>query len=187
MFCSPQPNGIWGWTLGKAQYEWLKQTLESSTARYKFIFIHHLVGGNSNEARGGIESAGYYEWGGKNQDGSWGFDTQRPGWEMPIHALLVKNRVSALFHGHDHVFVKQELDGIIYQECPQPSITKYNNTQLAQQYGYIHGEVVSSSGHLRVQVTPAQATVEYVRAYRPQDENANQKNGQVAANYSIAG
>ena len=181
----PRANDNWGWTLGKGQYDWLKQTLENSRSKFKFIFIHNLVGGNNSDARGGIEAAGYYEWGGRNQDGSWGFEAHRPGWEMPIHQLLVKNKVSALFHGHDHVFVKQDLDGIVYQDCPQPGITKYDNTQLAQQYGYVHGDVVSSSGHLRVKVTPGQAAVEYVRAYLPGDENSDQRNGQVACSYTI--
>jgi hypothetical protein len=181
----PLPNGNWGWTLGKEQYDWLKQTLETSTAKFKFIFIHNLASGNDKDARGGIESAGYYEWGGQNQDGSWGFDAQRAGWGKPIHRLLVENHVSALFHGHDHVFVKQDLDGIVYQECPQPSITRYNNTQLAQQYGYVHGDVVSSSGHLRVTVSPSNVMVEYVRAYLPKDENAQRKNGQVDYTYII--
>ncbi len=177
----------WGYTLGESQYQWLKETLQSSNASYKFIFLHNLVGGLDKDARGGVEAAGLYEWGGRNQDGSWGFAARRSGWGLPIHALLVQNHVSAVFHGHDHVFVRQELDGIVYQECPQSSITRYNNTQLAEQYGYVHGDVRSSSGHLRVMVAPGQATVEYVRAYRPEDEMAGQTNGQVDFSYSITG
>ena len=180
-----QSNSNWGWTLGKAQYDWLKQTLETSKAKFKFIFIHNLVGGRDKDGRGGIESAGYYEWGGNNQDGSWGFDQQRPGWGKPIHQLLVENHVSALFHGHDHVFVKQDLDGIVYQECPQPSITRYDNVQLAQDYGYVNGKVIGSSGHLRVTVTAEKTTVEYIRAYLPKDETSSQRNGQVAYTYKI--
>jgi len=181
-----QPDSNWGWTLGKTQYDWLKQALETSSAKFKFVFIHNLVGGRDKDARGGIESAGYYEWGGKNQDGSWGFGQQRPGWGLPIHPLMVKNRVSAIFHGHDHVFVKQDLDGIVYQECPQPSISRYDNIALAQDYGYINGKVIGSSGHLRVTVTAEKATVEYIRAYLPKDETSSQRNGQVAYAYTIA-
>ncbi len=180
-----QTDSNWGWTLGKTQYDWLKTTLQTSSSKFKFIFIHNLVGGNNKDGRGGIEAAPYYEWGGKNADGSEGFDTHRPGWGKPIHQLLVENHVNALFHGHDHVFVKQDLDGIVYQECPQPSITRYNNTQLAHEYGYTHGDVISSSGHLRVSITPDKATVEYVRAYLPQDENSSQVNGQVAHTYTL--
>ena len=73
----------------------------------------------------------------------------------------------------------QELDGIVYQEVSQPSNPEYNNTRLAADYGYIHGDVLGSSGHLRVTITPDQATIEYVRAYLLKDEKGGQKNGQV--------
>jgi phosphodiesterase/alkaline phosphatase D-like protein len=183
----PQPgdlNNNWNWTLGKEQYDWLKSTLESSSAHAKFIFIHNLVGGSA-EARGGIEFARYFEWGGDNADGSYGFETQRPGWGKPIHQLLVENQVSAIFHGHDHVYVRQELNGIVYQEVPQPSNTEYNKTSLAAEYGYVNGDVLGSSGHLRVTVSPDQVSVAYVRAYLPQDEKPGQQNGEVDHPYDL--
>jgi hypothetical protein len=164
----PQPddlNNNWNWTLGKEQYDWLKSTLETSDAKFKFVFIHNLVGGNNTDGRGGIEAVPYFEWGGNNADGSYGFDEHRPGWGVPIHQLLITNRVSAVFHGHDHVFVKQDLDGIVYQEVPQPSNAQPDNTNLAAEYGYVNGKVVAGSGHLRVTVTPEQVTVEFIRAY----------------------
>ena len=132
-----------------------------------------------------MEVAGFYEWGGNNADGSWGFDQQRPGWAMPIHQLLVANHVTAVFHGHDHIFVKQELDGIIYQEVPQPSTSRSNATDSAAEYGYINGDVLGSSGHLRVTVTPDEVNVEYVRSYLPEVEQPRQKNGQVDYEYRI--
>ena len=104
---------------------------------------------------------------------------------LPIHQLMVKNRVNAMFHGHDHVFVKQDLDGIVYQECPQPSISRYDNIQLAQDYGYVNGKVIGSSGHLRVTVTAEKTIVEYVRAYLQSDKLLSQKNSQVDYTYTI--
>ena len=178
------PATNWNWTLGREQYDWLKATLAASSTAHKFIFIHHLVGG-ARDARGGVEFTGLYEWGGNNADGTSDFDRQRPGWGQPIHALLVEHHVSVVFHGHDHVFVKQDLDGIVYQELPQPSLAVYGNAGPAAEYGYAHGDVLSSSGHLRVTVTPAQATVEYVRAYLPQDEKPGQQNGQAAYRYTL--
>jgi hypothetical protein len=69
-------------TLGRDQYDWLKTTLENSSAKFKFVFAHNLVGGfdlgTVGNMRGGTEAAGFYEWGGKNPDGSWGFDQNRP-------------------------------------------------------------------------------------------------------------
>ncbi len=178
------PNNNWGWTLGREQYDWLKSTLENSDAIYKFIFTHHLIGGDK-DSRGGVEVAPFFEWGGNNSDGSYVFDEYRPGWGAPIHQMLVENGVSAVFHGHDHVFVKQDLDGIVYQELPQPSNAEYDKTSLATDYGYVNGDVFGSSGHLRVSVSSEQVTVDYVRAYLPQDEKPNQQNGQVDYTYTI--
>jgi hypothetical protein len=173
----------WHWTLGREQYDWLKHTLETSKTRYKFIFIHHLVGGAelNGAARGGVEFADLWEWGGNNADGSYGFEEHRPGWGLPIHELLVANHVTAVFHGHDHVFVKQELDGIIYQECPQPNNADSDNTRLAAEYGYVHGEVVPGSGHLQVTVSPEQVKVDFIRASLSASQN-----GQVLYSYTIA-
>ncbi|MEI6690985.1 MAG: metallophosphoesterase [bacterium] len=99
---------LWNNTLGEEQYTWFKNTLESSTAKYKFVFTHHVLG----TGRGGVEMAKLYEWGGYNQKGVWEFDKMRPGWELPIHQLMVKNKVTIFFQGHDHLFAKQELDGV---------------------------------------------------------------------------
>jgi len=70
---NPKPNTNtttgWNWSLGSNQYNWLKTTLESSNAKFKFIFSHQIVGGDP-EGRGGIEYADKYEWGGLNPDGT---------------------------------------------------------------------------------------------------------------------
>jgi hypothetical protein len=182
----------WDWTLGRTQYEWFKETLERSTAGFKFVFAHQLIGGSNTEGRGGIEAAPYFEMGGLNSDGSQGFATHRPGWPMPIHQLMVENHVTAFFHGHDHVYVKQELDGIVYQELPQPGFfnyttpeKSYSNTNLASKYGYTHGTVVSSSGFLRITVDDTSANVDYVRSYLPEHENSLRHNGEVAFSYLL--
>ena len=90
----------WQWTLGEGQYRWLKEVLETSGVTFKFVFAHHMTGGiHTGQGRGGIEVAPYYEWGGKNADGSWGFDRHRPGWEKPIHQLMVDTGVTIFFTG----------------------------------------------------------------------------------------
>ena len=80
---------------------------------------------------------------------------------MPIHALLVKHGVSVVFHGHDHLYAREELDGMVYQEVPQPGHPN-GGTRSAGDYGYT-GQVRGSSGYLRVAVGPTEAEVEYVR------------------------
>jgi hypothetical protein len=171
----PATGDQWNWTLGKQQYDWLKQTLENSDAKYKFVFSHNMLGGipraiSVNPAgyvRGGAEAAAYFEWGGKNADGSWGFDEKRPGWGVPIHELFVQNGVSAYFHGHDHQYVYETRDGIVYQEVPSPSMTGsgFSGIYTEGDFGdYQTIEMLPNAGHLRVTVSPDEATVEYVRS-----------------------
>ena len=175
----------WSRTLGREQYDWLTETLARSRAKFRFVFLHHLVGGLGKDARGGAEAAPLYEWGGHNPDGSDVFRDKRPGWPMSIHELLVKNHVNIVFHGHDHLFVKQDLDGVVYQEVPQPGYPRTGNTRSAEEYGYKTGTLLGSSGHLRVHVEPSHATVEYVSACLPADETAARKNGSVMSSYSV--
>ncbi|MBT4817514.1 MAG: metallophosphoesterase family protein [Lentisphaerae bacterium] len=153
----------WGRTLGKEQYGWLRNTLESSTVPFKFVFVHHLVGGLDRNARGGVEAATLYEWGGRDPNGDETFSQHRPGWQMPIHDLLVRNGVDIVFHGHDHFFARQELDGITYQLVPQPGHPGTRRPRYAEEYGYAQGDILGGAGHIRVRVGPEQVRVEFVQ------------------------
>lgn len=156
---NPKDDG-WQWTLGKVQYEWLKKTLRESEARHKFVYIHHLLVGNA-QSRGGVEIAHLNEWGGKNVDGSYGFDQFRPGWGQPVHQILLENKVGFVFKGHDHLYVKQDLDGIVYQTLPQPS---HPGDKLdVKQYGYLSGKGVGGSGFLKVRTEGDTAFVDFVK------------------------
>ena len=185
-FTAPKPDSLhcWRWTLGKQQYDWLKATLENSPSEFKFVFIHQLVGGDA-EGRGGIEKAGNYEWGGKNIDNTDGWAANRPGWYKPIKDLLAEHRVTIMFHGHDHFFGKQELDCLLYQELPQPSLPNFNNVPQAITYGYLNGIIKPNSGHVRVNVSPTGITVEYVRAVLPSQETSTLHNKDIAETYFI--
>jgi len=174
----------WGRTLGKAQYDWLKTTLEQSKARFRFVFIHHLVGGLDRNARGGAEAALLYEWGGHDPDGADTFQRHRPGWPMPIHWLLVENRVNVVFHGHDHFFAHQELDGITYQLVPQPGHAGFKPPRYATEYGYRTGDILGGSGHLRVQVGKNQVRIDYILS-RPASNRSAAKNGDIAFSYQV--
>jgi len=164
---SPQdtkPKDNWDWTLGREQYDWLARTLDESLCPLKFVFIHHLVGGLERNNRGGREAAALYEWGGNNPDGSPGFAQYRPGWEMPVHDLLKKHGVDAVFHGHDHFYAREEHDGIVYQLVPQPSFDRVQNMEkIPAEFGYFEGVFLSSPGYLRVTIDDGQATVEFVQ------------------------
>jgi predicted phosphodiesterase len=153
----------WSWTLGREQYDWLAGLLAATTARYRFVFIHHLVGGNGKDTRGGADFAGLFEWGGENLDGTDGFPAHRPGWTVPIHDLLVRGKVDVVFHGHDHFYAKEEKDGIVYLCVPQPSTAReVDPARSAADYGYSRGTFLSSPGYLRLAIAPERATIQYV-------------------------
>ena len=177
----------WQWTLGRTQYDWLKTTLAAnSQAKYKFVLAHQLVGGFDNgtegNGRGGVEAANLYEWGGQNTNGSPGFDTNRSGWGEPIRQLLEDNHATAFFHGHDHFFGYQQLNGVVYQECPQPG--EISSGISADKYGYTQGVLMPSSGHIRVSVADSGVTVDYIKTYMP-GEASGHVNGEIAYTYTI--
>jgi hypothetical protein len=151
----------WDRTLGREQYEWLRGVLAGSRAKWKFVFLHHLVGGATAEGRGGDAAVPLYEWGGRSADGRDEFARKRPGWEAPIHALLVKHGVTAVFHGHDHLFAQQDVDGIVYQEVPQPGHPR-PSARNAAEYGYRDGTIFGRSGMMRVRVGPDEAVLEFL-------------------------
>ena len=185
-YTSPKPDAAhgWYWSLGKVQYDWLRKTLESSKSKFKFVFAHQIIGGTP-EGRGGYEVADLYEWGGKNLDGTTGFTTNRNGWYKPIKDLLKENRATIFFHGHDHFYGKQDKDCLVYQETPQPSHPNFSTVTYATDYGYVQGKILPNSGHMRINVSPAGVTVDYVRAYLPANETATRKNKDVSATYFI--
>ncbi|MFO1064969.1 MAG: hypothetical protein U0892_13985 [Pirellulales bacterium] len=173
----------WYWTLGEQQYQWLRKEL-TKPSKYRFVFIHHLVGGAVQNQRGGVEVATLWEWGGKNTNGENEFEKFRPGWDKPIHQLLVDSGASIVFHGHDHFFCKQDLDGIVYQEVPQPSHSREGNTRTASEYGYLAGEMQPSSGFVRVRVEPDAARIDYVRTHLNQKERGA-PNAEVTFSYTV--
>jgi hypothetical protein len=165
-------NNLWDVTHGDPQYQWLKTTLEQSKAKYKFVFAHHVMG----TGRGGIELATKYEWGGNNNNGTPGFATNRPTWSNPIHKLMADNKVTIFFQGHDHIWVKQQLDGVTYQTLPEPADPNYT---LYNADAYLTGDKFSNTGYTRVTVSPAGVKVDYVRT------GPGKTNGAVAASYTL--
>jgi hypothetical protein len=174
----PKTSDKWDITHGDAQYQWLKQTLEQSTAKWKFVIAHHVNGGS----RGGTDIADQFEWGGYNKQGGWEFDTERPGWALPIHDVMAQNGVTIFFQGHDHIFVKQDLDGVIYQTLPYPADSTY---ALYNADRFDSPVELPGSGYARVTVSASSVQVDYVRTYLPKDETVANYNGQIAYTYTV--
>ena len=196
-------NSFWGETIGDAQYNWLKSTLENSDAKFKFVFAHHVNG----DGRGAAKLVADQEWGGHSNNSTWGFDTNRPTWAKPIHQLMVDTGVTIFFQGHDHIYSREMVDGLVYQAVPNPAdnsywaynCSNYDPSSInfpAAGYGNYdpdYGVIFPNSGYLHVTVSPAFVRVDYVRTYRdidlqndPNDIfDGTETNGEVAFSYSI--
>lgn len=169
----------WRWTLGDAQYNWLRQTLQNSAAKYKFLFMHHMTGGTQDYIRGGAYAATFCEWGGYDENGTtYSFTTKRPNWPKTIHQLLVDNHVSAVFHGHDHQYAYELRDGIVYQSLPAAGFGG-NGFNVYSQTNPLTKKVLPSPGHLRITVTSTATTVDYI-------SSGLGTNGTVSYSYTIA-
>lgn len=181
-----KPNN-WDWTLGKTQYDWMRSVLENSTAKHKFVFAHHSRG----QGRGGVVWAPGYEWGGM-QNNQYKFDQYRPGWGKPIQKVFEDTGVDVFFQGHDHLFAKEQLNGVVYQEVPMPSDITYTIGYTANATAYTDPAVdptcsrLDGTGHIRVNVTPNCVTVDYVKAYMPADTVSGvHSNGEIGYSYSV--
>jgi VCBS repeat-containing protein len=176
----PATGDQWNWTLGAQQFNWFKQTLQNSDAKYKFVFCHQMLGGIPNltvagagpgYVRGGAQASAYFEWGGENADGSAGFAAHRDPaafGTVPIHQLMVQNGVTAYFHGHDHQYVYETTsDGIVYQEVPSAgtNASAFSGIYTTSDHGtYNTIKMLGNSGHLLVTINPTQGTVDYISA-----------------------
>lgn len=102
---------------------------------------------------------------------------------MPIHQLMVANNVTIFFQGHDHLFARQQLDGITYQSLPNPADNTYTAFNAD---AFKSGDIYPNSGYVKVTVAPSSVTVDYIRVFLPQDEEPPQTfSGMTQFSYTI--
>lgn len=89
------------WTLGEVQMAWFMETLKAATSKWRFIFIHHTVGG----AAGSLADSNYGRGGGQ---------AATVGEQAIVHQLMRDYGVQIFFYGHDHVFTDMVVDEIHY-------------------------------------------------------------------------
>jgi PKD repeat protein len=189
-----RPDDEWEITMGDAQYAWFKTVLETSRAKYKFVFEHHVLG----SGRGAAALVHMYEWGGYNKNGTaYEFASRRRNWSRPIHQLMEENKITIFFSGHDHLFAREKVDGVVYQSVPNPADNTYQAFNAdaydpdtiglpGARYDPTYGVTMPNSGYLHVTVSPDRVTVSYIRAVLPGDESkAGATNGAVAFSYSV--
>jgi predicted phosphodiesterase len=184
-FWATTKRGASGWemTLGEAQYRWL--TKRSPAAKQRCVLSSSITWSAAWAVMCAAEP---------NQPPTWNGAAKTPTAARASKSIAPagscrfinssSNMASALvFHGHDHLFVKEELDGIIYQEVPQPGHPS-GGTRSAEEYGYT-GVILGSSGHVRVMVGENEARVDYMRSIVPGVTRSDLNNGAVEHSYAI--
>ncbi len=79
------------------QYAWLEKVLASSKEKHKFIFVHHPLFPEQGKGKHHGNSLDRYK---DERD--------------KLHRLFVKEKVTAVFAGHEHLYLRKSVDGIIY-------------------------------------------------------------------------
>lgn len=132
------------WTLGQEQLTWLETTLAAATSKWKFLLIHHVVGG----AAGDEINAAYGRGGGQ---------AAMVGEQAVVHQMMLDAGVQIFFYGHDHVFTDMVVDGIHYTlpgSAGAPWKFEGDETGYTQYW--------TDSGHGSVTVSPDSVKVEFL-------------------------
>ncbi len=132
------------WTLGDDQLAWFEKTLSEATSKWRFVLIHHVVGGaagnpaNSNYGRGGGQGAYIGE-------------------QALVHEMMLQSGVNIFFYGHDHVFTDMVVDGIHYT---LPGSAGAPWKFVTSETGYVN--YWPDSGYGRVRVSPEEVQVDFI-------------------------
>jgi hypothetical protein len=132
------------WTLGEEQLAWLKATLESASSTWRFICIHHTVGGAAGTEMNSIYGRG-------------GGRAAHVGEQATIHQLMIDYDVDIFFYGHDHVFTDMVVDDIHYT-LPGSAGAPWLFTEWETGYDQYWGE----SGWAKVDVSPNSVHVQFI-------------------------
>ncbi|MBN2197327.1 MAG: metallophosphoesterase [Polyangiaceae bacterium] len=144
LLTSTDPGTPEDWTLGAAQLDWFERTLANASSKWRFVFIHHTVGG----AAGNDVDATYGRGGGQ---------AARVGEQAIVHELMMTHAVQVFFYGHDHVFTDMVVDGIHYT-LPGSAGAPWKFTTA--ETGYT--DYWPDSGHALIHVGPASVLVDFV-------------------------
>lgn len=123
------------------QFRWLEQVLAGPRQKHIFLFVHHPLFPEKSRGRHH----------GKSLD-------QYPGERDRLHALLRKHQVTTVFQGHEHVYLRKTVDGMVYLTAGGGGAPLYAKDEDGGFHHYIYvtvdgdvvkGEVVDLDGQVR--------------------------------------
>jgi len=123
------------------QYAWLERILSNSKQKHKFVFLHHPLYTDSRKGKHAGNSLDRYP---KERD--------------RLEALFVKNKVDVVFSGHEHLYLRQIVDGINHVITGGGGAPLYADEKNGGFHHFVlvtvdgdnvRGEVVDISGKIR--------------------------------------
>ena len=123
------------------QYAWLEQVLAASKQRHTFIVVHHPL----------FPEKGKGKHHGNSLD-------RHPGDRDRLHTLFRKYGVTMVFNGHEHLYLRKDVDGIPYVTAGGGGAPLYADDLNGGFFHYIYltvdggkvsGEVVDVTGKVR--------------------------------------
>jgi 3',5'-cyclic AMP phosphodiesterase CpdA len=123
------------------QFRWLEALLASSKEKHRFVFIHHPLFPETGTGKHAGNSLDRYR-----------DDRNR------LHLLFVKYRVTAVFAGHEHLYLRKTIDGIVYIITGGGGAPLYAQEEEGGFHHYVRmtvdgdqvaGEVVDVNGRIR--------------------------------------
>jgi hypothetical protein len=79
------------------QFRWLELVLAASKEEHRFVFVHHPLFPEAGKGRHRGNSLDRYK---DERD--------------RLHRLFVRYRVTAVFAGHEHLYLRKRIDGVLY-------------------------------------------------------------------------
>ena len=149
------------WSLGKEQFEWLNQTLATSTKKWKFVFGHHILGGGNSTKTPPQGDYNYGDGGGNySQTGNESYG------QVAINPLMERYNAQFYIYGHVHFFAHDWANWSLYNR------TNYVNyvaggtpsqklKEVGSRYDLYDNEIIEW-GYTQYTVTPNNVTFSYV-------------------------
>ncbi|MEW6443423.1 MAG: metallophosphoesterase [bacterium] len=173
-FCAVDPYlyGAEHYILGTEQRSFLQGVLSQSAAPWKFVFAHHIFGGDDD---------GWAAYGRGNANDAHAYQ------QAEIQTLMLQYGARVFFYGHDHVFSHSKADGVSYlcagnagSGCPWVAELLENYPPYELFYTDADGGV--PPGHVRADVNAVTGavTLSYILASLEGD------NGTVLATFTLS-
>ncbi|RMF70772.1 MAG: hypothetical protein D6744_18930 [Planctomycetota bacterium] len=176
------PTDVNQWTLGSDQLRWFERTLAGSSAKWKIVIAHHVLGGYKYDLQGYDYDLSYVY-------GRGGARYAYVGEQAEVTRLMKKYGAQFFLYGHDHVFAHQQTEGIHYICCGRTTFIQdewWRTPGWIEAYGSAAArhpnDFYGALGYVRLTVSPASVRVEYLRTAKDRNgaENVDTPVGGVA-------